>query len=91
VRNILVVNERRKRISEADTASFLRALSSLGILVDHSPDEGAVLSLARKHRLSIYDAAYLELAQREVVPLATLDAGIIRAARTERVTIIGEK
>ena len=90
-RNILVVNERRKRISEADTASFLRALSSLGILVDHSPDEGAVLSLARKHRLSIYDAAYLELAQREVVPLATLDAGLIGAPRTERVTIIGEK
>jgi predicted nucleic acid-binding protein len=91
VRNILIVNERRKRIREADTASFLRALSSLRIRTDHIPDEGTVLSLARRHRLSVYDAAYLELAQREAVPLATLDTDLASAARAERVALIGEE
>ena len=78
VRNILIVNERRRRITESDTASFLRNLSLLRIRVDRSPDENAVLRLARTHRLSVYDATYLELAQREGLPLATLDADLRR-------------
>src|SRR5208283_1746841 len=71
VRNILVVNERRQRIAESDTATFLLNLSRLRIRVDRAPDECAVLRLARTHRLSVYDAAYLELAQRKGLPLAT--------------------
>jgi len=88
VRNILVVNERRKRITEPDTTGFLRDLSRFAIRVDRSPDEGGVLRLARFYRLSVYDAAYLELALREAVPLVTLDADLAAAARAERVKLI---
>src|ERR1700741_4665202 len=70
VRNTLIVNERRGRLTEADVAAFLRSLSRLGVMVDRTPDEATVLGLARRHRLSVYDASYLELAQREGVPLA---------------------
>jgi predicted nucleic acid-binding protein len=87
VRNTLVANERRRRIAESDTAAFLLGLSRLRIRIDRSPDEGAVLRLARTHRLSVYDAAYLELAQRERLPLATLDADLRKAAVREGVAI----
>jgi len=88
VRNILVVNERRRRIAESDTARFLLNLSRLRIRLDRVPDEGAVLRLARTHRLSVYDAAYLELAQREGVPLATLDVDLRKAAANEGVALL---
>ena len=88
VRNILIVNERRRRIEESETASFLLNLSLLRIRVDRVPDEGAVLRLARIHGLSVYDAAYLELAQREGLPLATLDADLRRAAAGEGVALL---
>ena len=88
VRNTLIVNERRGRLAEADTAAFLRGLSRLGVTVDRSPDESAVLTLARKHRLTVYDASYLELAQRETLPLATLDTDLARAARAETVPLL---
>ena len=88
VRNILVVNERRRRIAEADTASFLLNPSRLRLRVDQSPNENAVLRLARAHRLSVYDAAYLELAQREGVALATLDADLRKAAASEGVALV---
>jgi predicted nucleic acid-binding protein len=88
VRNILVVNERRRRIAESDTAVFLLGLSRLRIRIDRAPEEGAVLRLARTHRLSVYDAAYLELAQREGLPLATLDADLKKAAAGEGVAIV---
>jgi predicted nucleic acid-binding protein len=91
VRNILVVNERRRRITEAGTASFLQNLSQLRVRVDQSPDEGAVLRLARTHRLSVYDAAYLELAQREGLALATLDADLRKAAANEGVALVSAR
>jgi predicted nucleic acid-binding protein len=89
VRNILVVNERRRRIAESDTAAFLLNLSKLRIRIDRAPDESAVLRLARTHGLSVYDAAYLELAQREGLPLATLDADLKKAAAGEGVALTG--
>jgi len=88
VRNIMVVNERRRRISESDTAAFLLNLSRLRVRLDRLPEGDAVLRLARTHRLSVYDAAYLELAQREGLPLATLDAGLRRAAAEAGVAIL---
>ena len=88
VRNILVVNERRRRIAESDTAAFLLNLSRLRVRLDRLPEPDAVLRLARTHRLSVYDAAYLELAQREGLPLATLDAGLRRAAAGEGVDLL---
>jgi predicted nucleic acid-binding protein len=87
VRNILVVNERRKRITQIDTASFLAGISRLPIYVDRSPDENSVLLLARTHRLTVYDAAYLELAKREQIRLATLDAALASAALAENVSL----
>ena len=72
------MNERRRRITESGTA----------LRIDRSPDENAVLRLARAHRLSVYDAAYLELAQREGLPLATLDADLQRAAAGEGVALV---
>jgi predicted nucleic acid-binding protein len=88
MRNVLVVNERRGRVSEADTAAFLRGLARLSVTVDRSPDEAAVLALARRHRLTVYDAAYLELAQPDGIPLATLDAALVNAAKAEQVLLL---
>jgi predicted nucleic acid-binding protein len=51
------------------------------------PDENAVMELARRHRLSFYDAAYLELALREALTLATFDGDLIVAARAEGVAL----
>lgn len=90
VRNILIVNERRQRITELDTISFLRDIARLPIRTDRVPDEAGVHRLARTYRLSVYDAAYLELAQRERLPLATLDSALVSAARFEGVSILGE-
>ena len=90
VRNVLIVNERRGRLSERDTVRALQDLSQLDVTIDRSPDEGAVMSLARRHRLTVYDAAYLELARREGMPLATLDAALAEAARREGVAVLGD-
>jgi predicted nucleic acid-binding protein len=75
-------------VNKSGTASFLRNLALLRVRLDRSPDENAVLRLARAHRLSVYDAAYLELAQREGLPLATLDADLGRAAAGEGVALV---
>jgi len=83
IRNILLVNERRKRITESDSGFFLRSLAGLRVRIDREPEESVVLRLARTHGLSVYDASYLELALREAVPLATLDAQLTAAARAE--------
>ena len=82
VANALLVAERRQRTTEAKVAQFLALLQSLPISVDGEtalrawPD---TLHLARAHKLSVYDAAYLELAVRRGLPLASLD-GDLRAA-----------
>ena len=76
VGNSLLVGERRQRSTQADTATWLAFLRSLPITVDDETATRAwndVLSLARAHNLSTYDAAYLELALRRGLPLATLD------------------
>jgi predicted nucleic acid-binding protein len=90
VRNTLIVNERRGRLTEADVTVFLRGLARLGVTIDRTPDEAAILTLARRHRLTVYEASYLELAQREAVLLATLDTDLVNAARGERLRLIGE-
>jgi predicted nucleic acid-binding protein len=89
VRNVLLINERRHRISEADTMNFLRFVSGLDIEIDRSPDDLAIVTLCRGHRLSAYDASYLELALRDAVPLATLDNRLAAAARREGLDVVG--
>ena len=80
VRNFLVLGERRGRTVIADTTQFLARLDAMALEVDRAPSSAAALALARAHKLSVYDAAYLELAQRRGVPLATLDARLAAAA-----------
>lgn len=89
LRNTLVVNERRGRITQPTTSAFLRELSSLPIVTDRTPNEAELIALARQHRLTIYDAAYLELALREYVSLATLDSALMRVARELAIPLVG--
>lgn len=88
VRNTLIVNERRGRLTDAITTAFLESLKELVLFTDRSPGELAVLELARRHRLTVYDAAYLELAVRRGLPLVTLDNSLARASRAEGVSAI---
>ena len=90
LRNVLLMGERRNRLSEAQTTSFLKYIGELPVEVDRDPDDGVVLSLARADRLSVYDAVYLELAQRKGLPLATLDNALMAAARAGKVPLVGE-
>jgi predicted nucleic acid-binding protein len=90
LRNVLIVNERRGRLDNARTARVLRLLRGLAVATDADVEEEALMQLARRHRLTVYDAAYLELALRKGYPLATLDAALSIAARAEGVVLIGE-
>jgi predicted nucleic acid-binding protein len=90
IRNVIVLGERRRRISEPDAVSFLADLQDLPISFASLPEETIVLALARRHRLTFYDAVYLELAQRERVPLATLDDALAAAARAEGVALVAQ-
>ena len=69
--------------------AFLRFVTRLGVAIDRSPDETRVMGLARIHKLTVYDAAYLELAQRSGFALASLDRELIRAAKAEGVGLVG--
>lgn len=83
VANTVLVGERRKRSTEAQAAAWLGILESLSIEVDGETTSHAwssTLALARSQNLSAYDAAYLELAMRRGLPLATLDAKLKAAA-----------
>jgi predicted nucleic acid-binding protein len=84
VANACLVGERRKRTTEAKIAQFLALLSSLPITIDEETNAHAwseVLHLARAHALTTYDSAYLELALRRGLPLASLDDPLKAAAR----------
>jgi len=83
VANTLVVGERRKRSTPAQAATWLGLLEAFPITVDNETTAQAwveTLALARARNLSAYDAAYLELAMRRGVPLATLDDKLRAAA-----------
>ncbi len=88
VRNALVVNERHGALEPTQTIVFLDQLSRMPIRVDFKPDEALLLGLARQHRLSIYDAAYLELASRLGHPLVTLDNRLAAATKRAGVPLL---
>ena len=88
IRNVLLIGERRGRASREQTADFLERLVELPIRSAPLPDGGQVLELARTHQLTFYDAAYLELARRERLALATLDKRLAEAARREGLTLV---
>ncbi len=90
VGNALLVAERRKRLTQADTVQFLTLLQQLPITVEpETPTRmlGEILTLAREHTLSTYDASYLDLAMRRGVPLATQDEALRRAAARSGVKV----
>lgn len=91
VANALVVGERRKRSTPVDTATWLGMLAVLPIDIDDQTNSHAwstTLMLARAHNLSAYDAAYLELAIRRSLPLATLDEQLQAAAKAAGVKLL---
>lgn len=89
--NMLRQAERRKRISEAVSQRQLSLLSQLPIKIDDDTARHAWLTtigLARTHALTVYDAAYLDLALRRSVPLASKDDALLRAAEACGVAVI---
>ncbi len=83
VANALLMGERRKRSTVAQATKFVANLASLPIILDDATAThawGTTLQLARAHQRSAYDAAYLELALRRGLPLATLDGPLQKAA-----------
>ena len=83
ITNVLGMAERRGRIDAAGLQEALYLLRSLPLVVDEPPSlawSEPVLQLMRAHRLTAYDAAYLELARRRGLPLATKDRDLLAAA-----------
>ncbi len=92
VANVLEMGVRRKRHDKNFRDATLADLAQLPIQVDSQTDQqawSATLRLAEKHQLTLYDAAYLELALRRNLPLATLDEDLRRAAEKEKVRVMG--
>lgn len=92
VSNAIAKLESMGLLSEADSHRYIALLERLDIGADHTAPAnalGAVLGLARRYKLSAYDAVYLELALRTGMPLATLDADLIRAASSAGAPIFG--
>jgi len=92
VGNVLRMAERRGRCDQAFVDVSLARLALLAIEVDDETCEqawNATLGLAREEGLTVYDAAYLELARRRGLPLATRDRELIFAAARQKVTVIG--
>ncbi|MBN2516782.1 MAG: type II toxin-antitoxin system VapC family toxin [Deltaproteobacteria bacterium] len=90
VGNVLLVAERKKRISEADSARFLALITQLSIIVEQESPERMlkeIIAVARDHKLSTYDASYLDLAMRKGLPIATQDSILMSAAKKCRVPI----
>ena len=91
VANGLLVAERRKRLSRADVAEAADVLGQLPIETDAETGRRAIgetAALARQYGLTVYDAAYLELALRHRAALATSDAALARAARRAGLEVI---
>jgi len=91
VANVLALAERRRRITLAESAEFIARLENLIIEVDEETWSRAftrILELAREQRLTAYDAAYLELAMRLGVPLASKDRDLCDAAERVGVTVL---
>lgn len=82
VTNVLLIAERRRRITEAQSSRFVSLLEGLPIRVAPPEPTGDLLAVGRRHGLSAYDAAYLALAERTGSALATLDRRLAEACRT---------
>jgi predicted nucleic acid-binding protein len=91
VTNTLLVALRQRRVTAEQIAEFTEDLAALPIAVEQAIDPArwtVVIGLAQQYRLTAFDAAYLELARRRRLPLASLDGALIAAARAEGVETI---
>jgi predicted nucleic acid-binding protein len=91
VANALLIAERRNRIVLAQVTALLQRIAALPIAVlpiDPLRAFDYILPVARQHSLSGYDAAYLDLALRQCLPLATLDEQLRRATKTTGVVLL---
>ena len=89
--NVLLTAERRGRITAPERQRLIRFLRALPIEIDDQTASQvwtATVQLAEQHRLSAYDAAYLELALRLGLPLATADRAVIAAAEAVGVPVL---
>jgi predicted nucleic acid-binding protein len=89
--NVLIQAEKRQRITAAELTSRLELIGTLPILTDFETSSRAwreVLALARVTKLTTYDAAYLELAMRRGLPLASRDTELTTAAQTLGVALL---
>jgi predicted nucleic acid-binding protein len=92
IANVLVMAERRNRITQAQRTRVLGGLGALSIDIDRDTANRAwagIIDLAQAQGLTVYDAAYLELARRSGLPLATLDQDLARAGRKPSVAVLG--
>ena len=92
VANVLEMGVRKGRTDAAFRDAALADLALLPISVDPETDRhawGATAKLAARYRLTLYDAAYLELARRRSLPLATLDQDLRAAATAEDIVLLG--
>lgn len=93
VTNVLAMAERKGRITPAQSSAFIADLCKLDIEVDDQAPGRAfphLLPLCRTHRLTSYDAIYLDLAVRRNLPLATLDIDLRTAAQSLGVPLLGQ-
>lgn len=88
IRNTLLMGERRNRWPRSTTEQVLRALTRLSISIDRDPDQAAIYAIARTQNLTVYDASYVELAQRIGGRLATLDRAMMSAAQAVGVAVL---
>jgi predicted nucleic acid-binding protein len=92
VANVLLLAERRGRVRPGFPQIAFDRFSETSIIIDEESDAQAWLAtmrLADLYKLTAYDAAYLELAQRRRLPLATLDEALARAAKAAGVDVLG--
>jgi predicted nucleic acid-binding protein len=93
VANALAMAERRSRIQPAVADAFIKLITQMQLVEDNETTERAfveILSLARSHRLTVYDAAYLDLSLRHGLPLASLDEDLRAAASQLGVQLLGK-
>src|SRR2546430_77544 len=91
VLNALLVGEKRKRISRSLVQTFLADVAMLPVQLKNLPAGtvfGRVQELSRQHGLTPYDAAYLDLAEINGLPLATLDGDLIRACGAAGIALL---
>ena len=94
VANAFLVAERRNRITQADVTQAIAVLNQIPLLIDHDSEQRAgseSLALARQHGLSVYDAAYLELAMRQGAGLASVDKPLRLVADKLKLPLLPEQ